>query len=318
MSNQKIVEFLDVASKKYYEGEPIISDAVFDKLAEIHNYSKVGANSGKQKHLHRMYSLQKHYEDMGDSPLKSYAGSISSSPKLDGAAVSLLYIGGNLVQATTRGDGVMGQDITDKVMSSNTLVPKTIKHMGTIQVTGEVVAPNHVANARNYVAGSLNLKDKEDFKTRAINFFAYGVYPYITDTYDKDMAFLEGLGINTVKQANLHAIYPCDGVVHRINSNKDFEEKGYTANHPRGAYALKDRQEAVETTILAVEWQVGKSGKVTPVATLEPVKIDDAVISRATLNNVGFIESLGIEIGDRVAIQRAGMIIPQILYKVDA
>ena len=93
---------------------------------------------------------------------------------------------------------------------------------------------------------------------------------------------------------------------------------GYTSKHPRGAYAKKDRQEAVETKIIAVEWGVGKSGKVTPVAILEPVMIGDKVVSRATLNNQGFIEALGICIGDTVAVALAGMIIPQVLHKVDA
>jgi len=90
-----------------------------------------------------------------------------------------------------------------------------------------------------------------------------------------------------------------------------------TAKHPRGAYARKERGECVETTLVAVEWQVGKSGKVTPVAILEPVLVGDAMVSRATLNNPAFIESLDLRIGDRVAVRRAGEIIPQIVHKVE-
>jgi DNA ligase (NAD+) len=102
----------------------------------------------------------------------------------------------------------------------------------------------------------------------------------------------------------------------RINSNSLFEKLGYTSKHPKGAYAIKKRGEAVETEILSVDWQVGKSGKVTPVANLAPIMIGDAEVSRATLNNQAFIENLGICIGDTVGVIRAGEIIPQIVYKV--
>ena len=104
----------------------------------------------------------------------------------------------------------------------------------------------------------------------------------------------------------------------RVNDTQVFQDLGYTAKHPRGAYAKKERAAHVETKLLDVEWQVGKSGKVTPVAILEPVYIGDALVSRATLNNPGFIEMLDLQIGDTVAIIRSGEIIPCILHKVDA
>jgi len=106
--------------------------------------------------------------------------------------------------------------------------------------------------------------------------------------------------------------------VFRVNDTQLFQDLGYTAKHPRGAYAKKERAAHVETKLLDVEWQVGKSGKVTPVAILEPVYIGDALVSRATLNNPGFIEMLDLQIGDTVAIIRSGEIIPCILHKVDA
>lgn len=318
MNKDQITAFLDRASAAYYAGNPIITDESFDALAQTFAYNKVGATAigAKAKHAYQMYSLQKHYEDEGASPLSGNRD-VSTSPKLDGAAISHLYIDGVYVRSLTRGDGVEGTDITDKFLATN-LIPKTIPVIGVVQVTGEVCAPKHIENARNYAAGALNLKSVEEFKTRAVSFFAYGVYPYINDTYNADMMYLSSLGFGTIKDPELHNIYPCDGVVYRVNSNQLFDELGYTAKHPRGAYALKERQEAVETQIIDVEWQVGKSGKVTPVAILEPVMIGDASISRATLNNVGFIETLGIEIGDTVAIIRSGEIIPKILYKVDA
>ena len=214
--------------------------------------------------------------------------------------------------------GGEGQDVTAKFVGSK-LVPQTVDGLGSVvQIVGEVCAPKHIENARNYAAGALNLKDVEEFRTRAVEFFAYGIEPSQFATYNEDMKWLKRLGFNTVKDPELHNIYPCDGVVYRVNSNVLYMAMGYTSKHPKGAYALKERQEAVETQILAVEWQVGKTGKVTPVAILEPVMIGDATVSRATLNNVGFIEALGIEIGDTVAIVRSGEIIPRILHKVDA
>jgi DNA ligase (NAD+) len=315
-----IKQYLDLASQAYYAGKPIISDEQFDRLAETAKYSAVGAQvvGTKCKHYYPMYSLQKHYEDEGKPNPLAEVGDISMSVKLDGAAISLLYVDGQLVQALTRGDGVEGQLITDKLLSSTSLVPHTILSKKVIQVTGEIVAPNHIANARNYAAGSLNLKDTAEFGTRAISFFAYSVYPSFHDTYDKDMVHLKLLGFNTVQETDLEKIYPTDGVVFRVNNNQKFEELGYTSKHPRGAYARKERAEHVETKLLDVEWQVGKSGKVTPVAILEPVLVGDAMVSRATLNNPGFIEALGLEIGDTVAIIRAGEIIPCVLHKVEA
>lgn len=322
----KIKQFLDSASAAYYAGSPFISDEQFDRLADSIGYNSVGAPAqGKTaKHLYQMYSLQKFYEDEGQKrPLEGYSD-IATSVKLDGAAISLLYIDGQLVQALSRGDGVEGQIITDKILAS-TLVPHSISSdkitggiPSVLQITGEIVAPINIENARNYAAGALNLKDVEEFRSRALSFFAYGVYPNIAKTYRGDLAALQVLGFGVINEANLDKIFPCDGVVFRVNDNATFNELGYTAKHPRGAYARKERAEHVETKLLAVEWQVGKSGKVSPVAILEPVYIGDALVSRATLNNPGFIESLDLRIGDTVAVIRAGEIIPCILHKVDA
>ena len=314
----KIEQFLDSASKAYYAGSPIISDEQFDRLAESHGYNSVGAkqHENKAKHLFQMYSLQKYYEDEGTRPLEGVR-SIASSIKLDGAAISLLYVDGDLVRGLTRGDGVEGQLITDKLLSTN-LVPHKIPVAGVVQITGEVVAPINIENSRNYAAGSLNLKDVNEFKTRALSFFAYGVQPTLADTFNDDLKQLQSFGFGVINEPDLDKIFPCDGVVFRVNDNKQFFEMGYTSKHPRGAYAKKERAAHVETKLLDVEWQVGKSGKVTPVAILEPVYIGDALVSRATLNNPGFIEMLDLQIGDTVAVIRSGEIIPCILHKVDA
>ena len=316
----KLHKLLDKASEAYYQGMPTIPDYMFDMLAEGCGYNKVGAavHGNKAKHTHRMYSLQKFYEDEGKSdPLAGL--DVTTSIKLDGAAISLLYVDGILVQALTRGDGVEGQIITDKMYEHGNLVPLRI-NLGniTVQVTGEIVAPLHVENSRNYAAGSLNLKDLNEFKTRAIEFFAYQITPNLDPTWSGDMRVLKQLGFNTVLEPELAKIYPSDGIVVRLNNNHQFEQLGYTSKHPRGAYARKERAAHVETKLLGVEWNVGKTGKVTPTAILEPVKIGDALVSRATLNNPGFIEALDLQIGDTVAVARAGEIIPCILHKVDA
>lgn len=313
----KIKEYLDEASIKYYMGEPIISDEEFDRLADATGYSTVGAKQHEDtcKHVFPMWSLQKYYEDEGKRPLEGY--DCIPSVKLDGAAVSLIYVDGKLLQVLTRGDGNEGRDITAKFISRKNLVPLTIEYTGLMQITGEIVAPKHIENSRNYAAGALNLKNEDEFNLKAISFFAYGVAPYQMDTYREDMCLLERLGFETVCSSELDKIYDCDGIVHRINNNSVFHNLGYTAKFPRGAYALKVRKEAVETKILGVDWQVGKSGKVTPVAILEPVMIGDAMVSRATLNNQAFIEMLDLQIGCTVGVVRSGDIIPKIVYRVD-
>lgn len=311
----KITEFLDKASKYYYAGTPIITDDQFDRLADSIGYNKVGAKQHEdtEKHLYRMYSLQKYYEDENkESPL-SGEDEVITTPKLDGAAISIVYIDGVYTRALTRGDGQEGRDVTAKVAR---LVPNKIPITQVIQIVGEVCAPSHVENSRNYAAGSLNLISLEEWGTRSVEFFAYGVYPYLTPSYTKDIKGLQSCGFNTVFDKDIEKIYPTDGIVFRVENNSRFDELGYTSKHPRGAYARKERSECVETTLVGVEWNVGKTGKVTPTAILEPVLIGDALISRATLNNPGFIQALDLNIGDRVAVRRSGEIIPQIVYKI--
>ena len=316
----KLEQYLNVAARAYYAGTSVISDAQFDQLADSIGYNAVGAkqHGNVEKHVYQMYSLQKYYEDENQKRPLEGINNIVTTAKLDGAAISLLYVDGNLVRALTRGDGTEGQIITDKILSHTGLVPHTIPLTGIIQVTGEIVAPNHIENSRNYAAGALNLKSVDDFKTRALSFFAYGAQPAITTTYRQDLDILKQYGFNVISEPDLDKIYPCDGVVFRVNDNQLFQELGYTAKHPRGAYARKERAQHVETKLIDVEWQVGKSGKVTPVAILDPIYIGDALVSRATLNNPGFIEMLDLQIGDTVAVIRSGEIIPCILHKVDA
>jgi len=306
-------ELLDKASKAYYEGEPIMSDEEFDRLAQEQNYLQVGYETGsRHEHYKRMYSLQKVYQGE-DSPFDVSTGPVVVTPKLDGAAISILYRDGKLLYALTRGDGVAGIDITEKV---SYLVPTSIELAGIVQITGEVVCPRTLPNARNLASGSLNLKDIEEFRSRPLNFIAYDIYPYLHDRWSSCMTALTQQGFSTVLDNDWNE-YPHDGKVFRIDNVEEFTNLGYTARHPRGAYALKEQKEGVVTKLLKVEWNVGKSGVVTPVAILEPVLVDDAMVSRATLHNFAFIQSMNLEIGCDVEIIRSGEIIPKILRRVD-
>jgi DNA ligase (NAD+) len=308
---KNIKELMQRASDAYEKGTPFLSDEEYDALER--QYGAIMPSAGEIPHYHRMYSLKKHYPEDGPIPLE---GEVFVSPKLDGAAVSLLYINGNLELGLTRGNGKAGRDITEKL---SYLVPTTIDLAGTIQITGEVVAHKDIPNSRNYASGALNQKEITSFKQRAeegsIIFVAYNITPSMNDTYEHDLGTLNILGFNSVQQN--WDDYPTDGIVYRINDNKAFQALGYTEKFPRGAIAYKEQKEAVETTLLDVVWQTGKSGKVTPVAILETVDIGGANVSRATLNNIAYIEALNLEIGCKVRVVRSGEIIPKIIARAD-
>jgi len=303
--------FLDRMSQLYYEGTPAISDAEFDLLADKHNYSKVGYTvTDAVKHAYQMYSLQKCF-DINEAPLP--VEECIATPKLDGAAVSLLYCDGNLVLALTRGDGLQGRDITDKMRQ---LVPTEINDTGLIQVTGEVVAPSSVPNSRNFASGSLGLNDLAEFKTRPLVFVAYDATPHQASNYACSLEILHKMGLNVVTRFKADA-YPQDGIVYRMKSNMKYDALGHTSKHPRGAFALKEQVAGVETTLLDVVWQLGKSGVVSPVAILEPCVIGEATVARATLHNIEYIRDLDLEIGCKVEVIRSGEIIPRIVRRLD-
>ena len=313
---------LERASKAYYEGSPIMEDWEFDALSSRAKINKVGYKTKDGvKHMHRLYSLQKIF--VGEKPpiVNAY---LIETPKLDGACISLLYKEGYLAQALTRGDGIEGVDITDKIFSSD-IVPNKCENIGLewnpddtwVQITGEVVAPKSIPNARNYAAGALNLKDNDEFNSRDLTFIVYDVKwetePEVMGWgYLDDMTMMRIFGFKTVIDSEWEE-FPHDGRVFRINSTIEFEKMGYTSHHPRGAYALKEQQETKQTILKDVIWQVGKSGQVSPVAILEPVEIGGAVVRRATLHNIAYIEDLGLEIGCGVEIIRSGEIIPRIV-----
>ncbi len=308
-------EFLDKVSKQYYEGTPLISDEEFDSLAQKFGYNAVGYTvTDGIPHLCKMYSLQKVFSK---SDLPSDIDEYICTPKLDGAAVSVVYVNGILALGLTRGDGNIGRDITEKMRA---LVPNMIPLKETIQITGEVVAPKSIPNSRNYASGALNLKDMDEFGQRDITFVAYDINHSEKGSgkfYDEHtLSTIRSFGIPEVSTFD-SSNYPTDGCVYRVNNCDKFDRMGYTSHHPRGAIALKEQKDGRITTLLDVVWQVGKSGVVSPVALLEPVDIEGAIVSRATLHNIEYIRSLDLEIGCSVEVIRSGEIIPRILRRVD-
>ena len=305
--------FLEKASAMYYNGNPILSDEEFDALARKYRYEEVGYQvTDGIPHMYRMYSLQKVF-NLND--IESSTSPMVRTPKLDGAAVSLQYVNGHLAQALTRGDGQIGRDITLKMEE---LVPNVIGIKGEIQITGEVIAPDMIPNARNFAAGSLNLKDHNEFRSRAqtLKFVAYDIQGAKYERLSDAMNHLARNGFEVITHFDASA-FPTDGEVFRVDNYEAFYKLGYTAHHPRGAFALKEQKDGVITELLDVVWQVGKSGVVSPVAILRPVEVGDALVSRATLHNIEYIRSLGLEIGCQVEVIRSGEIIPRIVRRVD-
>ena len=308
-------EFLDNAAEQYYKGNSIITDDEFDRLAESINYNEVGTKQdNRTAHHFQMFSLQKVFDNESNKdPFNKYKETVIVTPKLDGAAVSLLYIEGKFVQGLTRGDGIKGLDVTEHL---RTLVPEVFLGTSHIQqITGEVVAKKTIKNARNYAAGALGLNSIEEFVSRELKFIAYGVQPCINEDWTADLGQAKRFGFDTVIDSDWRE-YPDDGLVFRINNNAEFRKRGNTSHHPRGAYAFKTIQKGIETQLLDVLWNVGKSGVVAPVAILKPIEIEGAMVSRATLHNMAHIAALDLEIGCSVEVIRSGEIIPRIVRRL--
>lgn len=306
-----IQNLLKKASEAYYDGEPILSNEEYDALERMHG--QIIGGHGEIEHLFPMYSLQKHYDKDGQPPLDTTE--CFETPKFDGAAVSLLYNQGVLIQALTRGDGKKGRDITEKLA---VLTPKTIPSTKLTFITGEVVARKDVENSRNYASGALNLKNLSEFSDKVIAgdmiFIAYDTSEE-HKTYTDKLDTLASYGFTHVDTPKLTQVYPTDGSVFRLNDEAMYKELGHTSKFPRGAFAWKENQEAVVTRLIDVVWATSRQGKVVPVAILDPVTVGDATVSKATLNNIAYIEALDLEIGCNVLVVRSGEIIPKIVGK---
>lgn len=277
-------------------------------------------------------------------------------PKLDGIAVSLLYQDGLLVRAATRGDGTEGEDVTQNVRTINAVPLRLLGegYPSVLEVRGEIYMPragfeklNETAreqgektfvNPRNAAAGSLRQLDARITARRPLDIGVYGVGRFDGTLPNEHIATLEmlktwGLHINA-QVATARGIDECidyyrelesrrgslgydiDGVVFKVNRRALQEELGFVARAPRWAVAYKFPAQEEMTRLNDVEFQVGRTGAVTPVARLEPVFVGGATVSNATLHNRAEIERLGVKIGDTVIVRRAGDVIPQVVSVV--
>lgn len=310
----------------YYAGEPQVSDEEYDALERM--YGQVLHDTGDVLHMYRMYSLEKHYDRDGVFPINSII--CTETDKLDGAAVSILYLDGKRFHMLKRGNGILGTSTLPGVCDELN-IPEYIECSGIVQITGEVVASKDVENSRNYASGALGLKDLEEFKERKTNgnmaFIAYSIQHKtngfgLRSDYEKDMSWLNQQGFQVVTMPNIHYIdgwgdlYPLDGTVYRISDNEAFNRAGFTDKFPKGAFAHKEEEESVTTTLREVRWETGKSGKVAPTAYFDTVVIDGKNVNKATLNNIAYINALNLEIDCNIEVVLAGKIIPKITGRV--
>ncbi|WP_418567262.1 NAD-dependent DNA ligase LigA [Phascolarctobacterium succinatutens] len=278
-------------------------------------------------------------------------------PKIDGLACSLIYENGKLVRAATRGDGVVGENVTANVRTIRSIpltlkVPEGEAVPELLDVRGEVYMPRQAfmrlneqraergesefANPRNAAAGSLRQLDPQVTASRSLSFFAYylvgeGAQP----KHSESLALLARYGfkvsenykvvenideaikyIGDFNELRQGLSYDTDGAVIKVNDVYQQHILGATGKDPRWATAYKYPPEQAETTLEDIDWRVGRTGVLTPTAVLTPVKLSGSVISRATLHNEDFIRAKDIRIGDRVIINKAGEIIPEVLRVV--
>ena len=264
--------------------------------------------------------------------------------KLDGLTVRLTYEGGRLVRAETRGDGEEGEDITHNAMVIPS-IPKVINYYDTFVVDGEVICErerfamqfkDEYANPRNFAAGSIRLLDSGECKRRQLAFVAWDIIVGRDTkevTLSKCLMKLMELGFevapfntslitsideaiaNLVEQNDLYYDYPIDGLVFKWNNCAEYMTAGRTEHHFRGGMAFKFEDEKYETRLRSIEWTMGRTGVLTPVAIYDDVEIDGAICNRASLHNVGIMEELlGTlpYIGQKIWIFKANQIIPQI------
>ena len=372
----KLVKLLNKYSYDYYvEDNPQISDTEYDTLyKQLEKLEKeypelIQENSPTQRvgdvvlsefekvtHKIPMLSLSNTFstEDLRDfdNRIKKIVADRKieyiCELKIDGLAISINYEDGKLISAATRGDGTVGEEVTDNIKTIFS-IPKVLKDNKTFEVRGEVYLPkksfnilneerkenNEVlfANPRNAAAGSLRQLDSKITAQRRLSAFIYSVvgdntiesqlqalktaeeYELpVNNNYklckniDEVINYIEYWDIN---RKNLP--YEIDGIVIKVNSYSLQEEIGYTQKSPRWATAFKFPEEELATKLLDVELSVGRTGIVTPVAQLDPIVISGSTVSKASLHNKDVIDELDIHIGDMVIVKKAGEIIPKVV-----
>lgn len=361
----------------YQEQAPVITDRQFDELlAELEQLEqqhpqffdpnsptqRVGGGVTKQfdtfAHVFPMFSLSNTYseeelEAWEERIQKQYGAPITylCELKYDGAAVNLLYEGGRLVRATTRGDGLQGDDITRNIRTIRS-VPLVLQGSGwpdRFEMRGEVILYKDgfeqlnrdrveagyepFANPRNSAAGTLKLQDSTMVASRPLDCFMYGfvcdAMPFPTAHEAMEAARSWGFqfprheriasNLSEVNQFLTHwdekraeLNFEIDGAVIKVNEIVAQDRLGFTAKSPRWAMAYKFKAEEAITTLKEVVYQVGRTGAITPVAILDPVPISGTTVQRASLHNADQIERLDLHLGDAVRVEKGGEIIPKI------
>jgi len=285
---------------------------------------------------------------LGESKVE-YVGEL----KIDGLGISLIYDKGELQYCVTRGDGVVGEDVTSNVITIPS-IPLRVKEKRPFEVRGEVYMPKAslemlnkkraeageplFANARNAAAGSIRNLDPKVAASRKLDAFWY----YLVNArelglkkHSDALAYLDELGFRTNKERRkLHGVddaiayieectekrssrgYDIDGLVFKVDNIDDYDVLGYTAKTPKWAIAYKFPPEEVRTKLLDIFLSVGRTGRITPNAVLEPVRVAGSLVQRATLNNEDFIKEKGLMIGDTVVLHKAADVIPEVVRPI--
>lgn len=350
----------EAADAYYNTGHVTMSDKEYDELfdelttLEIKNEhvfeGSVTQNVGavpvsalaKIKHASKMLSLAKtKSEDEIANWLNDQAGCLSW--KMDGLTIVLTYENGELVQAVTRGNGEIGDDITHNAPFIHG-VPKTIPDKNKLVIRGEAVihyddfekinkeedSDSEYKNPRNLCSGTIRALNPLVLKKRPVHFYAFElVSGYDSGSFSENLNYLNKLGFSVVEKIvtdgrmlkqNIHQmrdrvqknLFPSDGLVLQYNDTAYGKSLGITGHHPKSAIAFKWQDETAETTLRQIEWSASATGRLNPVAVFDPVELEGTTVSRASVHNCSIVEKLKLKIGDRITVYKANMIIPQI------
>lgn len=353
----ELIDLLNYHTKLYEEGNPQISDTEWDKLyfklVRWENQSGIYlANSPTQKissyiiadglkkvtHSHPMLSLDK-TKDW--SSFLDYFGNydVIGMVKCDGLTCSLRYENGKLISAETRGNGLIGEDITHNALIIKS-IPNIISCKDTLVIDGEIICKNkdfepfkeEYANSRNFAAGSIRLLDSRECSKRNLTFVAWNLAEgFESNSFIDRLNKLETEGFFVVpwtssfdwdakeyliNQAEELGI-PIDGLVGRFNDIEYGESLGTTGHHSKAAYAFKFEDDKYDTKLIDIEWSMGRTGVLTPVAVFEPVDDGESIIERASLHNISILYDTmngGAYVGEPIKVAKMNMIIPQIVW----
>ena len=373
---EQLRTLLDRYSKQYYdEDNPEVTDAEYDALmAELsgleHQFPELASADSPTQHVGgtastkftkvvhavKMESLQNAFsiEDI-EAFINRIAYAIADpvfvvEPKIDGLSVSLEYEDGILVRGSTRGDGTVGEDITENLKTIKSIPQRLTNAPALLEVRGEVYMPKQsfkviveqqealgqvpFKNPRNAAAGSLRQKDSSITKERDLDIFVFNIQrcPDMPQTHKESLDMLAGLGFKVTPSylrcdtpnevaAEITRIgdmrsgleYDIDGAVVKLDNIAERADIGSTNKFPRWAIAYKYPPEIMSSILERIEVNVGRTGVLTPTAVFAPVLLAGTTVSRAVLHNQDFIDELDIRIGDTVDVQKAGDIIPEVL-----